>query len=300
MINYQEYSCPVCHRVFSPTDDIVVCPECGAPHHRECWKAIGHCTFAEAHGTPDQWQPLPSRSDDDVLICGNCGTANAQSSSFCRKCGHSLTEQDASLSENPEDAADSDKPVTTDMMDMATFVGPHSEYYLSRFAWIEKNKNRMTWNLWAMIFPVEWLLYRKMYRLFTVAFAVMLTLMIPSLLTLVYSFRAVAGDTAAMEALLSSGALPAASIPNWLNTLSNISSLLSLFIRGLFSLKANDFYRLFVHRRIAEIRRQCADPLYYRYALSKKGGTSVTAVVLYLVAFCGLSMVGAFLVVILA
>ena len=31
-------------------DDIVVCPECGAPHHRECYEKEGHCHFADKHG----------------------------------------------------------------------------------------------------------------------------------------------------------------------------------------------------------------------------------------------------------
>ena len=35
MIDYTGIPCPVCHKEFTPEDDIVVCPECGAPYHRE-------------------------------------------------------------------------------------------------------------------------------------------------------------------------------------------------------------------------------------------------------------------------
>ena len=30
--------CPVCNNTFKEDDDIAVCPECGTPHHRECYK----------------------------------------------------------------------------------------------------------------------------------------------------------------------------------------------------------------------------------------------------------------------
>lgn len=56
MFFYEGYTCPVCKREFKETDDIVACPKCGAPHHRECWKLEGHCHYAEDHDTPRQWK----------------------------------------------------------------------------------------------------------------------------------------------------------------------------------------------------------------------------------------------------
>ena len=55
MFYYEGQACPVCGKAFEETDDIVSCPECGAPHHRACWLAAGHCHFADRHGTPEQW-----------------------------------------------------------------------------------------------------------------------------------------------------------------------------------------------------------------------------------------------------
>lgn len=65
MFFYEGQSCPVCGQPFQETDDIVACPQCGAPHHRECWKKEGQCHYAAAHGTPEQWkrpepQPQPA------------------------------------------------------------------------------------------------------------------------------------------------------------------------------------------------------------------------------------------------
>ena len=51
MISYVGLDCPACHRPFIEEDDIVVCPVCGAPHHRDCWNRLGHCACEESHGT---------------------------------------------------------------------------------------------------------------------------------------------------------------------------------------------------------------------------------------------------------
>ena len=44
-------TCQVCQKEFQKGDDIVVCPECGTPVHRECWKQLGHCVNEYRHGT---------------------------------------------------------------------------------------------------------------------------------------------------------------------------------------------------------------------------------------------------------
>ena len=49
-MEFTEYKCPVCDKQFKKGDDVVVCPECGTPHHRECYEKEGHCHFADRHG----------------------------------------------------------------------------------------------------------------------------------------------------------------------------------------------------------------------------------------------------------
>ena len=48
-------TCQFCHGILFEEDDIVVCPECGAPHHRECWQKAGKCALEEFHGTENQY-----------------------------------------------------------------------------------------------------------------------------------------------------------------------------------------------------------------------------------------------------
>ena len=39
-IRTEEEQCVVCHAYLFSDDDVVYCPECGAPHHRECYNGI--------------------------------------------------------------------------------------------------------------------------------------------------------------------------------------------------------------------------------------------------------------------
>ena len=39
------YGCPCegCSKPLTLQDDIVVCPDCGAPYHRDCYEKLGRC-----------------------------------------------------------------------------------------------------------------------------------------------------------------------------------------------------------------------------------------------------------------
>ena len=41
MLDYTHIKCPVCGDTFKEDDDIVVCPQCGAPYHRACYQEKG-------------------------------------------------------------------------------------------------------------------------------------------------------------------------------------------------------------------------------------------------------------------
>lgn len=110
MFFYEGYSCPVCGKPFAETDDIVACPQCGAPHHRDCWKQEGHCHFAADHGTERQWtRPEPQPAADPAAptapqgapetapathACPRCGSVNPEFAEFCAHCGQPLETSD--------------------------------------------------------------------------------------------------------------------------------------------------------------------------------------------------------------
>ncbi len=49
MIFHENEKCPVCDKLFNESDDIVICPHCGTPHHRDCYNQLGHCANSSRH-----------------------------------------------------------------------------------------------------------------------------------------------------------------------------------------------------------------------------------------------------------
>ncbi len=99
-MDYIGLKCPVCGKTFTADDDIVVCPECGAPYHRSCYQSVGKCIFADQHGTGKAWVP-PERNvrpegggEPGTRRCPRCGAENPASAMFCAHCGLPLSFDD--------------------------------------------------------------------------------------------------------------------------------------------------------------------------------------------------------------
>lgn len=200
MFFYEGQSCPVCKQHFGENDDIVACPICGAPHHRDCWKAEGHCHFAADHGTERQW--AKGASDEPVKNeptpkqhCQNCGAENPEFAEFCSHCGRELNAaawQSAPPPRvhhftPPHGGFVPPRPVgqdpfggipRTDTIDgvsvetIAEVLGPNSTYYLPRFLHMHRTGKKISWNWAAFLLSYNWLLYRKnmVWGWFTFAF----------------------------------------------------------------------------------------------------------------------------------
>ncbi len=97
-MNYIGQKCGLCDEVFNNTSDVVVCPECGAPHHRECYVSAGHCAHSDKHAHDYTWSAEKSEQPgngnkpvtDQGVICPVCGSINLYGSGFCSQCGTRL------------------------------------------------------------------------------------------------------------------------------------------------------------------------------------------------------------------
>ncbi len=114
-MKYYGLPCPVCGIVMKESDDVVVCPECATPHHRECWFKNGRCTNAELHSESFIWSPDSAQADsepavampdnldetvasgttepsssspaDNSIVCHICGSENPADALHCGSCG---------------------------------------------------------------------------------------------------------------------------------------------------------------------------------------------------------------------
>lgn len=98
MLKYTGYDCPVCGKTFSDGDDVVVCPDCGAPYHRTCYQKQGRCGFDSLHEQALQWQPphppaAPAHEaapQTGTVPCPRCGSDNPADALTCQICGWRL------------------------------------------------------------------------------------------------------------------------------------------------------------------------------------------------------------------
>ena len=73
MYQFEGCECPICKKTIVSGDDLVVCPECGAPYHRECYVKHGACLYEDRHAEGFEWQPQqPARPR---VACPHCGYA---------------------------------------------------------------------------------------------------------------------------------------------------------------------------------------------------------------------------------
>ena len=109
-MDFTQYNCPVCHKPFQTGEDIVVCPECGAPHHRDCYEQNGRCFYQDKHAEgfsfeslfPKKEEPKEQQGFEDfqTIVCPVCFHRNPGSADACQRCGTSLKNEKQSVNQN--------------------------------------------------------------------------------------------------------------------------------------------------------------------------------------------------------
>ncbi|MBQ3137366.1 MAG: DUF2628 domain-containing protein [Clostridia bacterium] len=97
-MRYTNQICDGCGKIFGENEDIVVCPECATPQHRECYKNHGGCVNARKHAEGFTWtgadiigSPAPVPEKTKTIPCPNCGYGNPEGSDRCKQCSMKFT-----------------------------------------------------------------------------------------------------------------------------------------------------------------------------------------------------------------
>lgn len=209
-------TCARCHAYLFDDDDIVYCPVCGAPHHRDCYNELGHCALEEFHGTDKQYDKIKAAEEtvsakeaqrghtgenaEGKITCQMCRESYDFSLNSCPKCGApNIAKAGGSfvsfdfLGGVPADC-DIGDGVTAD--EAKRLVAANTPRYIPKFAVLNKN-NRASWNWMAFFFPSAWMLSRKMYKngIITGLLTVIATLLYLPLSSAVYNLGFVGNET---------------------------------------------------------------------------------------------------------
>lgn len=203
-MDYIGYQCPVCQKYFHADDDIVVCPDCGTPHHRECYEQLGHCCNESLHAQNYDYQKEHEKNKEKIKVCPSCGKENNDTQFFCSHCGAPLSQnqtqsnqqQSANYGQGMPYGNNGDSPFNIPFMDplggvpsdtdfgdgvtageTAKYVKQNTPYFIRIFSNI-KNFNKSKFNFAAAIFTGGYMLYRKMYKLGALFASLQLALLI--------------------------------------------------------------------------------------------------------------------------
>ncbi len=167
-MKYTSYKCPVCNNQFTEDDDVVVCPECGTPHHRECYIQNGKCANADKHGTnePIEVEFVDVEENDNTI---------------------SESETTENVNENPQqivqEVIEEMKGGNGDYMLNGKHVsfyeaaiGKNQKFYIPHFMVMDKTKKAVSWNVAGFFVPLAWCLYRKMYKFAAIILALYMLL----------------------------------------------------------------------------------------------------------------------------
>lgn len=177
-LNISEEKCSVCQAYLFEDDDIVYCPECGAPHHRDCYNSVGHCGLEQYHGTEKQYKrpqnetaqqavrEQPEVKDDIETVCQMCGKGFDRDSAQCPNCGapniSKLGGRFIEIDLLGGVPADMDLGDGVTANEAKMFVATNTQRYIPKFADFKLGK-KASWNWAAFLFPCAWFASRKMY-----------------------------------------------------------------------------------------------------------------------------------------
>ena len=260
---YNNLCCPVCNAKLFDDDDIVVCPICGAPHHRNCFNYEGHCHYESTHGTPEQWtMPTADKSE-------NCNTQNEKFHDFDDSNPQSSQEMPFAqpiLNFSVQDLEDEiDDNIKA--KDVLFFTGSSGFRYLEVFKKQIRNKSAIGWNFIAFFFPELWLASRKMW--FLAIPITLINIVLSTILNIIIS--------PVTQAMNLSNSLSAINLLTETEQLIVVSLGLCIIAIGIFFGLFGDYiYRTFAFKKIRALKN---DNTFSKEDIASAGGCSLLNIV---------------------
>lgn len=176
-MKYKGEKCFYCNEVFNDNDDVVVCPKCGTPYHRECYKQAGSCINHHLHELGESWKGTVEQPAEPAkpVINNNDNISDEQAEAFKETLGFDLTKPFMGL--DPDEDFEGAK-----MNEIFAFVKTNTIYYIPLFKKMKSMGSKVSFNLSSFLFPYFYFANRKMWLMALVSVFVTLFLQIPSFL----------------------------------------------------------------------------------------------------------------------
>ncbi|GHV29438.1 hypothetical protein FACS189481_2200 [Clostridia bacterium] len=279
MSKFAGQKCQSCKEELKSEAVVVVCPECGAPYHEECFSREGKCVYEEQHGDENCFSSEAGTLD--VQICGNCGKQNGRLDDVCVFCGKPLKQfRDEVNVFKKEAVISSFYPSDEENVGaIEAFIGSNTGYYENAF------RRQHKFNFAAFFSPILFFFYRKMYvvgLLFTAGLSFILHEVFTQV-KLFYLFLSNKGlldavDSAILSPLQFRNFLIENQIPvDEIAERVGFAFFMLVFMKFLAGFLANDIYRVHVLNSVKRCKAVYAE--HFEKMLPVVGGTSFLSAV---------------------
>lgn len=203
-MRFNGMQCVSCKNTFTENDDVVVCPTCGSPHHRDCWLNEGKCANSALHEEGFVWKMPEENSEkpeekkeapeitetefrfkngEKAILCPYCSTVNYGNDAFCMKCRRPFVQTDSFAPNNGEpeqyqmnndtlffyQSLGGLRPETEidgiPVLEYADYIGEKkSGRYIRKFATMDRYSRKASFSICAFLFGPIWYFYRKLFK----------------------------------------------------------------------------------------------------------------------------------------
>ena len=158
-----EQKCSFCNKILGEQDDIVFCPDCGAPSHRSCWQAEGECAFADRHGNGFRWV-----SPEEIARNQAREDREQAERAFCEKKYMGVSERE--------------------MLYFLNAKSPHGIYRMALMKYLAEGNRKVSFNVFAGILSPYNQFYKGMSSLGLLLTAINFVTALPQILIYYASF----------------------------------------------------------------------------------------------------------------
>ncbi len=271
-MNYTGKECAGCGNTFTESDDIVVCPECGTPHHRKCYRMNAECVNAVRHKAKFNWNTqnrrntLKNEGSDDETETRNpeINTDKVQAMTI-----PNLLERNLRILDRKDKYGCS-------LREILYFVSKNALYYMPVFARIRNLGKSVSFNLICFIFPQIYFANRKMWFWAILTSIISVILMIPLIICILvdesaYGYNFLPQSTCD---IINQNA-------DLINSLAEMCSIADVTMRVLLCLFGNRLYYNFALKSVRRIKKVSGEDITAKQ-LGNAGGTKTINILLIL------------------
>lgn len=233
-MNYTGEKCVLCKKTFTDEDDIVVCPECGSPHHRGCYKIQNKCANEFLHAESAHWTASFQPKEEELA---EPQEAPNEAETFGIPRPYLGFDPNEDMGGAP-------------LKDVSDFVRTNTIYYIPIFKRMKDTGRSLSFNLLSFIFPPIYFANRKMW------FWAIASLVISVLLSMPLAVSYIVADGIENGYSLFTAEMTDAIYAhrNLLSAMVDVCNIADMLIRIGFCLFANKLYFRFVIRSVKKLR----------------------------------------------